>query len=158
MRFSPRRFRRVATNLSLAVYSLSNEAAMKYRITEPTFFLHKDRKPGDTLEAPVGPFRYEPTGGGLKRTAQFEEINERTAKLNKFSELASRAGAIRKSLDDRADKLAHRLDAIPALADAAFTKHETALDETEQGIKALEDSLRDLAGHNGTPLPDSSEG
>lgn len=78
--------------------------------------------------------------------------------LSKFSELAARGVSIRKSLDDRADKLAKRLDAIPTLADAAFTKHETILDETEQGIKALEDSLRDMVGHNGSPLSDSHEG
>lgn len=77
--------------------------------------------------------------------------------LSKFTELAERGTAIRKSLDERADKMAARLDAIPALADQAFTKHESILDETERGIKSLEDSLRDMAGHNG-PLPDSSEG
>jgi hypothetical protein len=71
--------------------------------------------------------------------------------MNKFAELAAKSAALRKSLDDRADSLMKRMDAIPTLADAAFAKHETALDEAEGGIKAMEDALRDLAGHNGAP-------
>lgn len=77
------------------------------------------------------------------------------SKLSKFAELAARSSSIRKELDDRADALAKRLDAIPALADTAFAKHESILAEHEQGIQALEDSLRDLAGHNGAPLSDT---
>ena len=74
--------------------------------------------------------------------------------MNKFAELAARSAEMRKNLDERADKLAMRMDAIPALADGAFSKHETLLDDQESGIKALEDSLRDLIGHNGAPLDD----
>lgn len=76
--------------------------------------------------------------------------------MNKFAELAARSAEMRKSLDIRADKLSVRMDAIPALADTAFSKHETLLDDQESGIKALEDSLRDLIGHNGAPLDDIS--
>jgi hypothetical protein len=75
--------------------------------------------------------------------------------MNKFAELAARSAALRKSLDERADKIAKRLDAIPDAAESAFGKHEQMLDQTENGIRELEDSLRDLAGHNG-PLPSSS--
>lgn len=79
-------------------------------------------------------------------------VNQLVSKMNeppnKFAELALRSAAIRKDLDVRADKLATRLDAIPALADATLGKHERMLDETESGIQALEDSLRDMAGHN----------
>jgi hypothetical protein len=42
------------------------------------------------------------------------------------------------------------------MADAAFKPHETLADETERGFKEMEDALRDLAGHNGGPLPDTS--
>lgn len=72
----------------------------------------------------------------------------REGPMNKFAELASRSALIRKTIDERADKLAARLDAIPDLADATLGKHERMMDETESGIKALEDSLRDMAGHN----------
>lgn len=68
--------------------------------------------------------------------------------MSKFTEIAERSASIRKTLDERADALAKRLDAIPAMADAAFKTHETLADETELGIKSLEDSLRDLTGHN----------
>lgn len=76
--------------------------------------------------------------------------------MNKFSELAARSAAMRKSLDERADKLAARFDAFPAMADAAFAPHEALADETERGFKEMEDALRDLAGHNGAPLSDTS--
>lgn len=75
--------------------------------------------------------------------------------MNKLAELATRSASIRKSLDDRADALGKRLDALPTIADTAFAKHETILNDAEHGIKALEDSLRDLAGHNGSPLDDT---
>jgi hypothetical protein len=73
------------------------------------------------------------------------------AAMNKFAELAARSATIRKDLDERADRLGKRLDAIPTLADATLGKHERLLDETESGINALEESLRDMIGHNGAP-------
>lgn len=75
------------------------------------------------------------------------EMN-REGPMNKFAELAARSASIRKGLEERADKLAKRLDAIPDLADATLGKHERLLDETEDGIHALEESLRDMTGHN----------
>lgn len=162
MAFSPSRFRQYRDDLSRAVHSLSAEAqlahAMKYRITEPTFFLHKDRKPGETLEAPVGPFRYEPTGGGLKRTAQFEEINERTANLNKFSMLSQRVQGIHKKAHARADGMNKRLDVAEPGIDRAFDAQEAMLDDLEKSVKDVEECVRDMPGANGTPLLDSSEG
>lgn len=77
--------------------------------------------------------------------------SDRTA-MNKFAELAARSAALRKSLDQRADKLAARFDAFPAAAEAAFAPHEALADETERGFKEMEDALRDLVGHNGGPL------
>lgn len=84
-------------------------------------------------------------------------VAARDRKLNKFAELAARSASIRKNLDDRADALAKRLDALPTLADSTFAKHETMMDDAESGIKALEESLRDLAGHNGAPLDATSK-
>jgi hypothetical protein len=81
----------------------------------------------------------------------------KTPAMNKFAELAARSASIRKDMNERADALAKRLDAIPTLADTAFTKHEQLLDDHERGIQSLEDSLRDLAGHNGAPLEDTSK-
>ena len=78
--------------------------------------------------------------------------------MNKFAELAARSASIRKSLDERADALGRRLEALPTLADMTFAKHEKLLDDHENGIQALEDALRDLVGHNGAPLDDTSKG
>ena len=44
---------------------------MKFRFTEALFFWGKDRKAGEVMEAPVGPYRSTIQGG---RIAQFEEI------------------------------------------------------------------------------------
>lgn len=111
--------------------------------------------------------------GALSFTSELSELTDRVvavrvlnardrAGMNKFSELAARSAALRKSLDERADKLAARFDAFPAAADAAFAPHEALADETERGFKEMEDALRDLAGHNGGPLlgtsHDSGEG
>lgn len=83
------------------------------------------------------------------------KASDRTT-MNKFAELASRSAEIRKSIEDRADRLATRLDALPALADATLGKHEKLLDEEEQGIKLLEEALSGMIGHNGAPpLQDS---
>jgi hypothetical protein len=89
-----------------------------------------------------------------KAVGQLKQADQ--ASMNKFAELAARSAEIRKNLDARADRLAERLDALPALADATLGKHERLMDEQESGIQALEDSLRDMAGHNGAPpLQDS---
>jgi len=45
---------------------------MKFSITEPVFFLGKDRKPGEVLDNPTGPYKYQPGTG--KRIAQFVEL------------------------------------------------------------------------------------
>lgn len=80
MRFDPLRFRRYARDLEKKVYDLS-DATMKFKITEPVFFLHEERAPGDILEHPVGPFRHEPGAGGLKSTPQFLELTELTDRV-----------------------------------------------------------------------------
>jgi hypothetical protein len=46
---------------------------MKFKITEPVFFQGAQRKPGDVLEYPTGPYRYE--AGTGKRTAQFVDLD-----------------------------------------------------------------------------------
>jgi hypothetical protein len=52
-------------------------AQMKIKITEPVFFLHEDRKPGDVLDnVKTGPFRSRIIPGGLELTPQFVEMAE----------------------------------------------------------------------------------
>ena len=68
--FSRLRFSNYARDLAQAVYDLGSP--MKFEITEPVFFLGKDRKPGDILDNPTGPYKYQPGTG--KRIAQFVEL------------------------------------------------------------------------------------
>ena len=86
------------------------------------------------------------------RVTAFRIITGMGRKLSKLADIAERSASIRKTIDERADRLALRLDAIPAAAETAFAPHEALADETEAGIKSLEDSLRDLAGHNRPPV------
>lgn len=123
---------------------------MRFRITEPTFFLHQQRIIGEIMEAEVGPYRYEAGAGGLKRIPQFAEVTE---KMSKLSELAARIAKTHKLVDDRADQLAKRLDGFEPVANGVFDKHNAMLDQAEAGFKELEDSIRDLAGAN-SPLSD----
>lgn len=123
---------------------------MRFRITQPVFFLHQDRIVGEIMEAEVGPYRNEAGAGGLKRIPLFVEVS---VKMSKLSELAQRIAKTHKSIEDRADRLGKRMDAFEPIADQVFDKHEAALDQAEAGFKELEDSIRDLAGANG-PLPD----
>ena len=48
--------------------------AMRFRITEPTFFWGKHREVDEIMEAPTGPYRNFATGGGLQRIPQFVEM------------------------------------------------------------------------------------
>lgn len=98
MKYSRLRFSQYARDLSEAV------EAMRFRITEPTFFLHSERKVGDILEAPVGPYRNVATGGGLQRIPQFVEMPEeikRTisdAAAGNLGDLSQQTGAAQNSL------------------------------------------------------------
>jgi hypothetical protein len=66
--YSQHRFSRFAKELSQAV------DAMRFRIIEPTFFLHKQRRVGEIMEAPVGPYRNVAGAFGLQRIPQFVEM------------------------------------------------------------------------------------
>src|SRR5581483_8518979 len=73
VRYDPHRFSRYARELEKAVH------AMRFRITEPTFFWGKHRQPGEIMEAPTGPYRNFATGGGLQRIPQFIEMPDENA-------------------------------------------------------------------------------
>lgn len=71
--------------------------------------------------------------------------------MNKLEELAARSAALNKAVEDRADRMAARLDALPALIDRAFGPQEAKLDDLERGADLLEKSLHSMIGHNGSP-------
>ena len=64
----------LATAIQLRLLHRELNAQMRFRITEPTFFLHKAREIGEIMEAPVGPYRNIATGGGLQRIPQFVQM------------------------------------------------------------------------------------
>jgi hypothetical protein len=69
VKFDPYRFSQYARDLAAAV------GAMKFTITENTFFEQKERKIGEVMDAPVGPYRYERgPDGKMQRVAQFVEV------------------------------------------------------------------------------------
>ena len=70
---------------------------------------------------------------------------------NKFAELADKVARSQKALDQRADQLSARLDKLNDTANAAFSKHEGALTQAEQGIDQMEQALSGLLGHNQPP-------
>lgn len=49
---------------------------MRFRIIEPVFFLHRQRRVGEVMEAPVGPYRNVAGAFGLQRIPQFVEMPE----------------------------------------------------------------------------------
>lgn len=135
---------------------------MRFKVTEPTFFLHKEREPGDTLEHPVGPFRYEPGAGGLKRTAQFEEIKMTDALANPFggtkpmSFTGFKPGSIRAALDAAKKQAeADLTEAMGTLAEAQAKAAEVpaAIKNVASQIKKeAADALQEFATFtNGAP-------
>lgn len=87
----------------------------------------------------------------LGRAVTDIKASDRTA-MDRFAELAARSAQLRQVAEDRADKFAARLDAIPELLDRAFAPQETMLDDLERGASVLESSLQSMIGHNGAPL------
>jgi vancomycin resistance protein YoaR len=81
-------------------------------------------------------------------TGTIQELKPKTMP-NKFAELADKVTKSQKALDARADQLSARLDKLNQTADVAFTKHESAVDQAEHGIDAMEQALSGLIGHNG---------
>jgi hypothetical protein len=73
----PRRIAKYPISSALALAALHRElnAQMKIQITEPVFFLHQDRKPGDVLDKlDAGPHRTRVIPGGLELIPQFVEM------------------------------------------------------------------------------------
>lgn len=77
--------------------------------------------------------------------------------MNKLEELAAQSAALHKAVDDRADRFAARMSALPELIERAFGPQEAKLDELERGADLFEKSLHSMIGHNGGPLPGSQE-
>lgn len=126
---------------------------MRFKITEPTFFLHKERQPGEIMEAPMGPYRNVATGGGLQRIPQFEEIKDEMQnpfKETPVSVTGIQSGAFEAKLTDMRKKLADRLtkglSKIDTAAEAGASKMDAAVDSVVAKVdKEIEDKLQEFA-------------
>lgn len=143
---------------------------MRFRISEPVFFLHKDRIIGEIMEAEVGPYRNVATGGGLQRIAQFVEMPDEikevlqgtapaapvAAKPTKPNPLAARLRALTArrakfqdfaaGLLDTGEKHMTDLETTgPAILQRAV---ENAKDEID-AIVDMDDAMKQFAASNG---------
>lgn len=149
LNFSPSRFSQYAKDLSKAVYDLSDE--MKYRITEPVFFLHRERKPGEIMESQLGPYRYH-VDGGYKRTPQFEEVS---MTLTGYQPGAIKA-AIEKAKQEAQSKVSEAMAKLAAAHIKATEEVPAAIKTYAAKIeKEASDAIQELAEFdNGGPVLD----
>jgi hypothetical protein len=147
---------------------------MKYRITEPTFWMGQDRKPGDILTGETGPYRpFRSENGKMDRVAQFVEIGDGsqaqnlnhvtplpplTLHENHFMSITGiQSGAFQAQLEAMRKKLADRLTKgltkIDGAAEAGAAKMDAAVDNVVAKVdKEIEDKLQEFASMtNGGP-------
>jgi hypothetical protein len=141
---------------------------MKFRITEDTFFQGQNRKVGDILDFPVGPYRNEVQGpNGLQRIPQFVEVAESVQHVTPLPPLTMpvttepsqetfmsitgiQSGAFEAKLAQMRQKLADRLNKgltkIDTAAEAGAIKMEAAVDGVIAKVDAeIEDKLQEFA-------------
>lgn len=133
---------------------------MKYRITEPTFWMGQDRKPGDILTGETGPYRpVRADNGKMDRVAQFEELDaphitplpELTLNEKHFMSVTGiQSGAFQAQLEAMRKKLADRLTKgltkIDGAAEAGAAKMDAAVDNVVAKVDAeIEDKLQEFA-------------
>jgi hypothetical protein len=130
---------------------------MKFKITEPTFFLHKRREPGETLDFPVGPHKNTVVGGhGLVRVPQFEEIRDEKPQM---SITGLQGGVLKAKLSEIKQNAQKRLaDGIAKIEDA-HTSGLARVDAEMDGVvkkinKEIDDQLQEFAEftNGGPPL------
>lgn len=78
--------------------------------------------------------------------------------MSKMLEAARMVAEARKRADERAQALIDRMPAHESRMNAAFEKHEGALDQAETDFEAMEEELRELEGHNSGEQQDRQEG
>ena len=139
---------------------------MKFRITEPTFFLHKDRKPGEEMEAAVGPHRNEVIGGqGLHRVPQFVELpTQSKARMSVIDRIKAKALQARSIAPKAIAEFEADLDGLiaegPKLASArleAVGRHLEAFSGIHGELDGLKSAIDILSnGAPSDPLPASN--
>lgn len=155
------------------------QEAMKFRITEPTFFQGSDRRVGDILDFPTGPVTYKRAlNGKMEPVPQYVElpheilvsdmapsiaatitapaIQATPLAQNKFNEPNPMSVTGATSLKAKFEAARARKAAIEARVETALTTYNGAADMAESAIKSLEDDATalqaEVAGFtNGAP-------
>lgn len=132
---------------------------MKFRITEPTFFLHKDRKPGEELDAPVGPIKpVRANTGQMQYVPQFEVIppvqqpptlppNELAPKATPMSITGIQSGAFQAKLAEMRKKIADKQTEALTKIDGAVTSGAAKMHAAVDDVIAKADKEVDAALH-----------
>jgi hypothetical protein len=156
---------------------------MRIRITEPVFFHGQQRRVGEQMVVPLGPYRTQVIPGGLSRIAQFVEMPDETTVPVEIpaptpaAQGAASVAAIK--VAPKANPLAARIRSLTTrrakfqdTAAAILTESESAMTEVEAtgpailkraaaastdeltAITDLATSLKELDATNGGPLED----
>lgn len=86
-----------------------------------------------------------------KLATAVQEVN----RMGKLQQIAARAPAVVKSLEDRADKLGQRLDGLEKRGNDTFDRWDGHLTEQEQAVGQAEDAINQLSNGAPGPLPAS---
>lgn len=134
---------------------------MKFRITEPVFFLGRLRQPGEEMEAPVGPYRQVVVPGGLKNIPQFVEMPRTVAtgiKMSVIDRIKAKALMARDIAPKAIAAFEADLDSLIAEGPKLETDRSAAVSmhkEAFAGIRGEFDGLKSAINilSNGSPDP-----
>lgn len=71
--------------------------------------------------------------------------------MNKFAELAAKIKSGQSEMDQEADALSAEVDQTLTAFREAATKHRSMLGAARDGVKAMQEAVSGLVGHNGAP-------
>lgn len=91
--------------------------------------------------------------------AQFDrslaKATEQINRMGKLQQIAARAPQVVRALEDRADKLGQRLDALEAKGNSTFDRWASHLSEQESAVSEAENAINQLSNGAPGPLPPS---
>lgn len=71
--------------------------------------------------------------------------------MNKFAELAAKIKAGQSEMDQEADALSAEVDTTLTAFREAANQHRSMLSAARDGVKAMQEAVSGLMGHNGSP-------
>jgi hypothetical protein len=98
--------------------------------------------------------------GAVPGVAKSEELGRfldkaitetKTPAMNKFAELAAKIKAGQTEMDQEADSLSAEVDTTLTAFREAANQHRSMLSAARDGVKAMQEAVSGLIGHNGSP-------